>query len=474
MYGSEELLALLDNAHDKIVVIDADGTYRYANAATERVVGFAPTDLLGTVSFDYVHPEDRERVRSTFGEVTAGEPGASVETEYRHRTADGEYVWLRSRVMNSTDDRLDGYVVSSTDVTDRRQAEAEREEIQSLLREIAANTTEVLWMFDADWSELLFVNDAYEDVWGMSVDDLREDPRVFLDGIHPDDRERVRAAMRELSAGEPVDIEYRVAPDTDFRRWVWVQGRPVFEADEVVRVAGFVRDVTDRRRREQHLRVIGRLLRHNLRNDLNVILGQVELLKHREEVPTDATLASIVETVESLLATADKERTIVETLADTEELVAVDLGAAVRFAAHEVRADHPEATVETSVEDDLHALAVPDLIVAVQELLTNGVSHAATDRPTVSVSTVERGARVGIVVDDEGPPIPEDEYAILAGESEIDRLSHGSGLGLWLVHWMVELSNGEIRFEHGPEGGNRITMLFRRATDAGATAPPRT
>ncbi len=458
-------MALLDNAHDKIVVVDGDGTYRYANAATERVVGFEPAELLGTVSFGYVHPEDRERVRSTFETVIADEPGAATEVEYRHRTADGGYVWLRSRVMNSTDDRLDGYVVSSTDVTERRRAETEREEIQSRLREIAANTTEVLWMFDADWSELLFVNEAYEDVWGMPVEDLRENPLAFLEGVHPDDRDRVRAAMRELSAGEPVDIEYRVAPDTDYRRWVWVQGRPVFGDGEVVRVAGFVRDVTDRRRRERHLRVMGRLLRHNLRNDLNVILGRVELLQQREEVPTDATLASIVETVESLLATADKERVIVETLADTEELVAVDLSGAVRFAAEEVRADHPAATVETSVEEGHDALAVPDLVVAVRELVTNAVCHAGTDRPRVSVSTVAEGDRVGVVVVDDGPPIPEDEYAVLTGDHDIDRLSHGSGLGLWLVHWMVELSNGEIRFEHGPDGGNRVTALFRRPPD---------
>ncbi|QZP39131.1 PAS domain S-box protein [Halobaculum magnesiiphilum] len=459
------MVALLDNAHDKIVVIDDDGVYRYANAAAERVVGYEPSEIVGTASFAYVHPGDRDRVRSTFETVIGDDPGATTEVEYRHRTADGGYVWLRSRVMNSTDDRLDGYVVSSTDVTERRRAEAEHEEAQSRLGELAANTTEVLWMFDADWSEVLFVNDAFEDLWGIPVERLREDPRVFLEGVHPDDRDRVRAAMRELSAGEAVDIEYRVAPDTGFRRWVWVQGRPVFEDGEVVRIVGFVRDVTDRRRREQHLRVMGRLLRHNLRNDLNVILGRVELLKHREEVPTDASVASIVETAESLLATAEKERLIVETLAETEERVVVDLAAAVRFAAEEVRAEHPEATITTSVEEGHEAIALPDFAIAVQELLTNAVNHAETDRPRVSVSTVEEGDRVGIAVADDGPPIPEGEYAVLAGDTEIDSLNHGSGLGLWLVHWLVDLSNGEIRFDCGPGKGNRITMLFNRPPD---------
>ncbi|TKX83085.1 PAS domain S-box protein, partial [Halorubrum sp. SS5] len=105
--------------------------------------------------------------------------------EYRHRAEDGSWVWLESRMSNLTDGELDGFVVSSRDVTDRVRAEREREEATAHLREIAAVSSDVLWMFDADWSELLFANPAYEEMYGRSLDELRGDPATFLDAIHP-------------------------------------------------------------------------------------------------------------------------------------------------------------------------------------------------------------------------------------------------------------------------------------------------
>ncbi|MFP4591372.1 MAG: PAS domain S-box protein [Halobacteriales archaeon] len=128
-------------------------------------------------------------------------------------------------------------------------------ESEERLQTIAANTTEILWMFSADWDDLLFVNDLYEAIWGRTVDELREDPRSFLEGVHPADRDIVRQAMAALSTGDAVDIEYRVNAEEGFGRWVWVQGEPVFDADgAVVKVVGFARDITDRKRREHVLR----------------------------------------------------------------------------------------------------------------------------------------------------------------------------------------------------------------------------
>jgi len=121
---------------------------------------------------------------------------------------------------------------------------------ESRLRELAERTDDVLWTFSGDWSELLFVNDAYEEVYGGSVDELAENPTAFIDVVHPDDRDRVREAMTRLSEGGPGELEYRVGPDADFERWVWVSAEPVIEDGEVVRVVGFSRDVTERERRK--------------------------------------------------------------------------------------------------------------------------------------------------------------------------------------------------------------------------------
>lgn len=128
------------------------------------------------------------------------------------------------------------------------------EEFKRLFRQLAKSAPDVIFLFTADWEELLFVNDAYEEIWGRPVDAVEADSLDFLEGIHPADRDAVRDAMRQISAGESVDIEYRVNEAADYQRWVWARGEPIPDEDGSIRhVGGYVRDVTDRKRREREI-----------------------------------------------------------------------------------------------------------------------------------------------------------------------------------------------------------------------------
>ncbi|RDZ34469.1 hybrid sensor histidine kinase/response regulator, partial [Haloferax sp. Atlit-47N] len=131
----------------------------------------------------------------------------------------------------------------------RQAAESERR-----VRELTEATNDILWEFTADLSEVLVINSAYEDIWGRSVTKLRDNPYDFLNGIHPEDRERMKDAMRCLTNGESADVECRVNEAEEYQRWVWIQGEPITnDAGEIVRVAGFARDITERRNREREL-----------------------------------------------------------------------------------------------------------------------------------------------------------------------------------------------------------------------------
>ena len=123
-----------------------------------------------------------------------------------------------------------------------------------LLFQLTEDTTDVLWMFTADWSETVVVNDSYETVWNQSMAEVVADPSKFLEAVHPDDIERVRDAMAILSNGDPADVEFRLRTG-DGERWVDARAEPVFDADgSVAYVAGFTRDVTERHRRRQRER----------------------------------------------------------------------------------------------------------------------------------------------------------------------------------------------------------------------------
>lgn len=452
--------ALLENAQDKLAVFDEEGTYVYVNEASRTILGYEPEQLVGERGLDYVHPDDRQAVVDQFDGV--GTPGRSAATaRYRHATRGGEWVWLESRVTTLPDDTLDGFVVSSRDITQQVTAERERRNAESRLRTIAGTVSDVLWMFDADWNELLFVNPAYEDVFGQSVADLEANPRKFLEAVHPDDVATVREAMNRASAGESVDIEYRVNPAADYSRWVWVRSEPIVEDGEVDRIVGFTRDITDRRRRERQLAVMDTLLRHNLRNDMAVILGSAECIASDAADPARNHAEIIRQQSRKLLESADKQREIIDLLTERSVPTAIDLVAIVTGAVETIGDRYPDATIETTLPESATARGVHELELAVTELLENAVQHDPDGPPELSIAVQPDSETVDVVVQDRCPPIPEVEFRVLTGDRSMDDVYHTSGLGLWLVYWTVDLSNGRISFERS-ETGNRITLTLPR------------
>jgi len=454
---------LLEYTQDVVVVLDADGRVTYANRAAERF-GYDPEALLGRDAFALIHPADRATVEERFGSLVDAEETRRDRVTYRLATADGDWVWMESHMANVHVEELDGYVVSSRDVTDRIRAERERRATKARLEEIAATTNDVLWTFTADWEELLFVNGAYEDVFGRSVAELRADPGAFLDAVHPEDVPRVRNAMERISGGESVDVDYRVDAGADYWRWVWVRGEPVIEDGEVVRVVGFTRDVTERRRRERHLDVVDQLLRHTLQNDMNVVLGYAERIAELGDDEAAEYAGAIRAVVEELLSSAGKQREIVGLLTSPAAVETIDLAAVVRNAVETFRDGYPAATVETDLPESAHVVALPAIQRAVEELIGNAIRHDDSGEPALEIELVVGGDGVVLEVADDCAPIPESEYLVLTGERDMTEVYHGTGLGLWLVYWAVDLSAGRVAFDTREDGGNVVTVTLPRAS----------
>ena len=461
MTRKTSLSALLDYAQDNIVLLDDIGRCTYANAAVERSLGWDPEELVGEQALEFIHPEDYDEVAATFQQTIESESFTERTVEHRFRAADDSWVWLESRMSNLTDDQLEGYVVSSRDITDRIEAQRDREETATRLREISAMAGDVLWLFDGDWSELLFVNPAYEELYGGTVAELEADPESFLDTIHPDDVPAVEAAMERLSAGESVDMEYRVNPDTGYSTWAWVQAEPIVHDGEVVRITGFARDVTDRRRRERQLRVMDNLLRHNLRNDLNVIRGHAELID-RDRTDVETSTAVIRRTADDLLESAEKQRDLIAYLTEDVTPSRVDLAAVAERTVAAVDGRFPDATVDVRTPDAAPARTLDEVEFAMTELVENAVRHANGD-PEVRVTVSSGTDRRTVTVEDRCPPIPEFEASVLTGDHEMSDIYHSTGLGLWLVYWVVELSGGDVEVSTSPDGGNRVVIRLPAA-----------
>jgi two-component system cell cycle sensor histidine kinase/response regulator CckA len=136
--------ALIQNSSDIITILKADGTICFETPSIERLLGYAPEELIGRNAFDLVNPDDRQRVMEVFMTVI-GHPAAPLTVAFRFRHRDGSWHVIESTGSNQLDNPdIAGIVINSRDVTEREQIERELEEHRLHLEELVARRTEEL------------------------------------------------------------------------------------------------------------------------------------------------------------------------------------------------------------------------------------------------------------------------------------------------------------------------------------------
>ena len=207
------------------------------------------------------------------------------------------------------------------------------------------------------------------------------------------------------------------------------------------------------------LAVLNRVLRHNLRNEATVMLGHAEHIADTAEsegvVGSAETLQKHVQIVGELAEEADTVMKVYDRRGGGLEDRAVRSDA--EHAVSAVADEHPDAGFSIDVPEGLQARSDPALPDALEELVENGVVHGA-DEPEVEVTAAREDDWVAIEIRDNGPGIPEEEYQVVTGDTEITQLTHGSGLGLWVAQAVVDAVDGRLDFGVPEEGGTVVTL----------------
>jgi signal transduction histidine kinase len=266
------------------------------------------------------------------------------------------------------------------------------------------------------------------------------------------------------SAGAVFDGLSRVPPDAvrrielrtpDGPRQFEVTASPIQTGeDEPAGKTVRLRDITERKTREQQLEVLTRVLRHNLRNDLDTALA------YTNEIDDPEIRAQLRSPIEDLLEMGDKARDIEAVLAKANEPRSViDLGDLIQTAADRVESDHEAVTIDISDPGRVSILSHRQLLDRlVTELLENGIEHNDSPSPRITVAVDSGDDTVEIEIADNGPGIPDNERRVIEAGSET-QLAHGTGLGLWLANWIAESLGGELLFPEERSGGVVVVRL---------------
>jgi len=288
---------------------------------------------------------------------------------------------------------------------------------------------------------ILSANAAFRDVFAPAESVVG---RPLNELIVPADRRDEAATFDQRTAdGKPnrAVIE-RTTPDG--RRKFLYRGVPAGDG----RGFAIYSDVTEKLRQERHLDVLQRVLRHNLRNDVNVITGEVErALASVESEETRAALSSIEETANGLTQLCTEAQTIRKALGEPPTPEPTDLAAILDTVSKDCLRRFTQATISVDCPDTLSVQADSRLRIVVDGLVDNAVRHNTASMPKVILSASVGDDTVELAVADNGPGIPETEQRVLADEAQISPLSHGSGLGLWLVKWLTESYGGSLAID---------------------------
>ncbi len=254
---------IAENATDLISVQNPDGIYVYASPATHLLLGYAPDELIGHTLFEFIHPDDADRVFELYREALSTQETSTIA--YRIRRADGTYTWFES-ASQLVDDPAEGYqvVTASRDISERMAASEALRHSEEQLRSLIASLDNLVFSIDLDGKFIVYHPmplSIYDTPFDTSIF-IGKHYRAVLPGILADKLEAAAELVTTSLSTEQIDYELEV---DDVERFFSARISPMIGAN--LRLLGstvVVSDVTEAmraRQREQRLLALEKIQR---------------------------------------------------------------------------------------------------------------------------------------------------------------------------------------------------------------------
>ncbi|RDI70776.1 histidine kinase N-terminal 7TM domain-containing protein [Halopelagius longus] len=435
---------------DGIVVLDDRGRVVEVNPAAAPLFTVDRSEAVGSYVADVCYnPLGMQALLADEREVLE----VTVDTEEGRRHFEAAATRLGG---DSGHER--GWTVLFRDVTDYRQTEEQ-------FRALIENSRDLITIIDRA-GRRKYVSPSASHVLGVEAEELVGENS--FDRMHPDDRDDARDVMEEIAnTDEAVRTQIRSRHADGTWRTLDVVCVNLLDDPAVGGIVVNARDVTDRTSYQQRLRVLNRVLRHDLRNDMNVILGHADLLMDEIDESSAHHARTIRRKGESLVELGKRAREIDRTLDVTNRTrkpveVTEPLGEQLDSLAE----THPGVVVNRHLPDEAWVKATAHVTMAISNVVENAVEHNDRALPRIGVAVSKpREDVVEVRVVDNGPGIPDSELDALQSGRET-QLQHVSGLGLWLVKWVLTGSDGSVSFENHSPRGTAVVMRFAAADPA--------
>lgn len=479
-----------------IGVHDLEGNILYMNPAATTALGHPPDALNGMNFAQVLAPSVVPYFAPAMERLLAEKSGEGLMLMIT-KSGQQRRWWYRHILI---EDPGEPPVVfgDSTDITEVHSASEALEESEQRFRYLAENIHQVFWVRDPRTSQILYLSPAFEEVWGRSRGWIIEQPWLYIETVHPDDRMALLETFAKSAVGESTQSEYRILRPDGSERWISSHAFPVRDrGGAVARIVAITEDITERKQAEDALRrardaaelatqeksLLMAHVSHEVRTPLNIIFGLGEMLldtqlddQQRHDVERIVQVARTLNALSNDLLDFSKvgSRTL-ELRRAPFEVAAVLESALEAF----VTKPRREVAVSGEVADDVPRVLVgdPDRL---RQVLTNllGNANKFTEEGSI-VARIEVAEQSGdevllrCTVRDTGPGIAvEDQRRIfqpfLQAKARNQREVGGVGLGLAICAELVKLLGGDLWLESVVGQGSTFGFTARLQRDVAA------
>ncbi|MFA9517403.1 PAS domain S-box protein [Halopenitus sp. H-Gu1] len=453
----EKYSTLVEQSHDVITVIQ-DGEIKFVNQEVTETLGYEKSDLLGKPFLEVIAPEDRDRLIERYLQRLDPEsksPPSQYDAHFLAKDGEQRVANISAATIQYEGEPAD--LVALRDQTERKRYEEKLAEAKERYESLFDSIRDAILVEDAD-RRIINANPTFTDLFGYELEAIEGKSTRYLyesedefeamgEAIedHIDDPKITHTVAFEKESGQTFPGEINMSYLRD-------------ASGEVIGFIGIIRDITGRIERLRQIYMVDRILQHNFNNDMNVIEGYAENIRDATTGEIASSASKILKSSQKLLQTVEKEHDVTEFLASQPETTTHEIGQEVATLVSDMRERYPDAEISMDIQSEATVRAVPEITLAIEEVLQNAIIHADTDSPRIQVQVEVCDNTLEISVADNNPHIPEMEHKVLMEGEEMTPLYHGSGIGLWLVNLIVAHSDGVVDVEATEPRGNEVTI----------------
>lgn len=441
--------SLLKNALFGIYILQ-EGNIVYVNPIAEKLLGYDEGELVGKPITEIFHPDDIS--------MMAREKKKKSPSKYEVRlvTKNGKIRHIELMATPITYKGKPAILGNAIDITERKRAEEALWQSEEKYRGVIENSVEGIYRTTID-GEFLEVNKAFLDIFGY--DNFEEFKRIAPDAlnmyVNPNDREKFLDELVKKGKVKNYELSYM---KRDGEVIIVNESAWLIEENGKRIIEGIIHDITQRKKAEEEAEFYNSLLRHDLGNKNQVILGYLELLeKYDLGEKEKEILQKALEAVEAGNELINKVRFLHQI--KEEKVRNIDVDKVIRKVVRAYKGEAEKNGMKIKYgKTDIKVRAGILFEEMISNIVENAINHS--EGSLLKISTKDGEEFYCISIEDNGKGIPDDIKGNIFNKKFKGKGSKGSGLGLYIVKRLAEKYGGKVEVRDGSKGGTRFDIYL--------------